>query len=47
LDYAAAAKVMRRPILVDSKNYLDPVRVTTAGFDYQGFGRSPGTVNLT
>src|SRR5262249_49396413 len=41
LDYAAVAKAMRRPVLVDSKNYLDPARVTAAGFDYQGFGRSP------
>jgi UDPglucose 6-dehydrogenase len=47
LDYAAVAKAMRRPVLVDSKNYLDPVRVTAAGFDYQGFGRSTGRGNLT
>jgi UDPglucose 6-dehydrogenase len=40
LPLAALAKVMSRPLLVDSKNYLDPAQVAGAGFDYQGFGRS-------
>jgi hypothetical protein len=34
------AKTMRRPVFVDSKNYLDPDVLVRAGFDYQGFGRS-------
>lgn len=40
LDYAALARMMKKPILVDSKNYLDPLKLMAAGFDYQGFGRS-------
>ncbi|HEV2012226.1 MAG TPA: nucleotide sugar dehydrogenase [Candidatus Limnocylindria bacterium] len=40
LDFAAMAKLMKRPVIVDSKNHLDPQRLTAAGFDYQGFGRS-------
>ncbi len=39
LPFAALAKRMRRPLLVDSKNFLDPALVVAAGFDYQGFGR--------
>jgi UDPglucose 6-dehydrogenase len=40
LPFASLAKLMTRPLLVDSKNYLDPALVAAAGFDYQGFGRS-------
>jgi UDPglucose 6-dehydrogenase len=40
IPFARVAKLMKRPLLVDSKNYLDPVQVTAAGLDYQGFGRS-------
>jgi UDPglucose 6-dehydrogenase len=40
LPWAALAKLMNRPLIVDSKNFLDPFRVSGAGFDYQGFGRS-------
>lgn len=40
LSWPALAKLMKRPLLVDSKNYLDPERVAAAGIDYQGFGRS-------
>jgi UDPglucose 6-dehydrogenase len=46
LDFAALAKRMRRPLMVDSKNYLDPEHLRAAGFDYQGFGRS-GTKRVT
>lgn len=40
LPFAALGKLMKRPVLVDSKNFLDPERVAAAGIDYQGFGRS-------
>jgi UDPglucose 6-dehydrogenase len=39
LDWAALAKAMARPVVVDTKNYLDPGKVKAAGFDYDGFGR--------
>jgi len=42
IPFSAIAKLMKRPLLVDSKNYLDPETVTAAGLDYQGFGRSRG-----
>ncbi|MGA3119759.1 MAG: nucleotide sugar dehydrogenase [Polyangiaceae bacterium] len=34
------AQAMARPLLVDTKNYLDPAKVKAAGFEYEGFGRS-------
>jgi UDPglucose 6-dehydrogenase len=40
IPFASVAKLMKHPLLVDSKNYLDPVVVTEAGLEYQGFGRS-------
>jgi UDPglucose 6-dehydrogenase len=40
LPWAALAKLMKRPLIVDSKNFLDPLQVSGAGFDYRGFGRS-------
>ncbi len=40
LDFAALGKLMKRRILVDAKNHLDPARLVAAGFDYQGFGRT-------
>jgi UDPglucose 6-dehydrogenase len=40
IPFASVAKLMRRPLLVDSKNFLDPAAMAAAGLDYQGFGRS-------
>ena len=40
LPFAKLAKLMKRPLLIDSKNYLDPGLVAAAGIDYLGFGRS-------
>jgi UDPglucose 6-dehydrogenase len=40
LPFASLKKLMKRPLLVDSKNFLDPERVAAAGIDYLGFGRS-------
>ena len=40
LPFSTLAKLMKHPLLVDSKNYLDPAKIAQAGLDYQGFGRS-------
>lgn len=40
LDYNKLAIDMKKPIIIDSKNFLDSDLVKKAGFDYQGFGRS-------
>jgi UDPglucose 6-dehydrogenase len=40
LDFVALGKLMKRRVVVDSKNHLDPKRLVAAGFDYQGFGRT-------
>lgn len=39
LDWAAAAELARRPIIVDGRNALDPASMTAAGWTYHGFGR--------
>jgi UDPglucose 6-dehydrogenase len=38
LDWAAARRLMRRPLIVDGRNFLDPATLTAAGFDYDGIG---------
>jgi UDPglucose 6-dehydrogenase len=44
IDFAAIGARMKRRVLVDSKNHLDPAKLAAAGFDYQGFGRTlPGS----
>ncbi|HST69462.1 MAG TPA: UDP-glucose/GDP-mannose dehydrogenase family protein [Solirubrobacterales bacterium] len=40
LDWAAAAERMTRPLLVDGRNFLDPEKLISAGFEYEGIGRS-------
>ncbi len=40
LDWAEVAARMARPLLVDGRNYLDPAKLTEAGFEYEGIGRS-------
>jgi UDPglucose 6-dehydrogenase len=39
LDWAAAVRLMRNPLVVDGRNYLDPEAVRGAGFIYEGIGR--------
>jgi UDPglucose 6-dehydrogenase len=39
LDWSAAAEKMTRPLLVDGRNFLDPEKLTEAGFEYEGIGR--------
>jgi UDPglucose 6-dehydrogenase len=32
---------MRRPLIIDGRNLLDPLAAREAGFDYEGIGRAP------
>jgi UDPglucose 6-dehydrogenase len=40
LASAEVREAMRRPLIVDGRNLLDPVAVRAAGFDYEGIGRA-------
>jgi UDPglucose 6-dehydrogenase len=40
LDWAVAAERMARPLVVDGRNFLDPEALTSAGFEYEGIGRT-------
>jgi UDPglucose 6-dehydrogenase len=40
-DWAALAAAMRRPLLLDGRNYIDPEAARRAGFVYEGIGRRP------
>jgi UDPglucose 6-dehydrogenase len=40
LDWAAAARRMARPLIVDGRNFLDADALRGAGFDYEGIGRA-------
>lgn len=39
LDWAAIARLMENPVLIDGRNALDAARIKAAGFDYYGVGR--------
>jgi UDPglucose 6-dehydrogenase len=39
LDWREAAGRMARPLLIDGRNFLDPVALRAAGFEYEGIGR--------
>jgi UDPglucose 6-dehydrogenase len=39
LDWDEAAKAMTGRTVIDGRNFLDPARVTAAGFAYEGVGR--------
>jgi UDPglucose 6-dehydrogenase len=39
LDWSQIADLMDCPVVVDARNYLDPVEVTRAGLDWHGVGR--------
>jgi UDPglucose 6-dehydrogenase len=41
LDWSEAASRMARPLLVDGRNFLDPQKLISAGFEYEGIGRAP------
>ena len=38
LDWAAVHAVMRRPLVLDGRNFLDPDVLRPLGFDYEGVG---------
>lgn len=38
-NYVKIAGYMKRPIMIDAKNYLDPQIMTDAGFLYEGYGQ--------
>jgi UDPglucose 6-dehydrogenase len=38
LDWTAAAAVMRRPLLIDGRNFIDPATAAAAGLEYDGIG---------
>jgi UDPglucose 6-dehydrogenase len=39
VDWAAAAQTMRRPLLFDGRNLLNPARMRALGFQYMAVGR--------
>jgi UDPglucose 6-dehydrogenase len=39
LDFDRIKRVLRRPLIVDTKNILDAVRMRALGFEYVGIGR--------
>ncbi|HJW99099.1 MAG TPA: nucleotide sugar dehydrogenase [Terriglobales bacterium] len=39
LDYDRIKRALRRPLIVDTKNILDAVRMRSLGFEYVGIGR--------
>lgn len=39
LDFDRIKRVLRRPLIVDTKNILDAVRMRSLGFEYVGIGR--------
>ena len=39
LPFEEMKKLMRRPLIIDGRNFLDPKKVRDAGFTYEGIGR--------
>ncbi len=46
LDWATAAASMRRPLLVDGRNFVDPAAILEAGLEYEGIGLGDGLSGL-
>jgi UDPglucose 6-dehydrogenase len=40
LDLAPLRAIMRRPVLIDARNFYDPQTIARAGIQYEGVGRS-------
>jgi len=40
IDWAGAADRMRRPLLIDGRNFLDAGQIRSAGFLYEGIGKA-------
>jgi UDPglucose 6-dehydrogenase len=45
LDWSRLATVVRRPVVVDTRNVIDPDVLRGAGFSWLGVGRMPSTVS--
>ena len=41
LDYGRVLSAMKSPVVVDTRNCLDPVVLRKLGFTYEGVGRKP------
>src|SRR6185436_4543971 len=41
LDLDRLRRAMRRPIMIDGRNFYDPAAMAAAGFDYRSIGRPP------
>jgi UDPglucose 6-dehydrogenase len=41
LDWGEAAARMANPLLIDGRNFLDPEKLASVGFQYEGIGRAP------
>jgi UDPglucose 6-dehydrogenase len=46
LDWSAAAGAMRRPLLVDGRNFIDPDAAAAWGLEYEGIGLGDGAADL-
>jgi UDPglucose 6-dehydrogenase len=40
LDWAQLAPTMKRPVLIDGRNALNPAAMRAAGYVYEGIGRT-------
>ena len=40
IDWSEAADRMRRPLLIDGRNFLDAEALGSAGFLYEGIGKA-------
>ncbi len=39
INYSQLALMMKRPVFIDTKNFIDPDRLKKSGFEYIGFGQ--------
>jgi UDPglucose 6-dehydrogenase len=46
LDLARVHGLMRHPLIVDGRNFLDPAQVRAAGFAYEGIGRPSASTEI-
>ncbi len=44
LDWGRLADLVRRPVVVDTRNLIDPDVLRRAGFSWFGVGRTPSPV---
>jgi UDPglucose 6-dehydrogenase len=40
VDWASVGRSMRTPVVIDGRNFLDPVLMRAAGLEYEGIGRA-------